>query len=100
MPHGKRTTRALSDSRFIIKRSRCGIKPTHASFKHVQTRPPVIKVEKYSPGDAAMVKDRNEPCGVVQVVEAIAGIKGVGIKEVADKVYLNAFAALRIKMPE
>ena len=47
-----------------------------------------------------MVKDRNVPCGVLQVVEAIAGIKGVGIQEVADQVYLNAFAALRIKVPQ
>ena len=47
-----------------------------------------------------MVKDRNEPCGVVQVVEAIAGIKGIGIQEVADQVYVNAFAALQLKLPQ
>ena len=81
-------------------RFRCGIKPTHASFRHVQTRPPVVKAEKYTLGEVAMVKDRNEPCGVVQVVEAIASIKGIAIQEVADKVYMNAFAALRLKLPE
>ena len=47
-----------------------------------------------------MVKDRNEPCGVLQVVEVIASIKGIGAQEVADQVYLNAFAALRLKLPE
>ena len=47
-----------------------------------------------------MVKDRNEPCGVLQVVEVIASIKGIGVQEVADQVYLNAFAALRLKLPE
>ena len=46
-----------------------------------------------------MVKDRSEPCAVLQVVEAIAGIKGLGIQEVADQVYLNAFAALRLEVP-
>ncbi len=46
-----------------------------------------------------MVKDRNEPCAVLQVVEAIAGIKGLGVQEVADQVYLNAFAALRLDLP-
>ena len=79
---------------------RCGIKPTHASFGHVQTRPRVAKPEKYTPGEDAMVKDRNEPCGVLQVVEAIAGIKGLGTQEVADRVYMNAFAALRLTPPQ
>lgn len=92
---------ASSDSRCIItSSSRCGIKPTHASFKHVQTRLPAVKAEKYSRGDAALVKDRNEPCGVLQVVEVIAGVKGIAVQEVADQVYLNAFAALRIKAPQ
>jgi Tat protein secretion system quality control protein TatD with DNase activity len=59
-----------------------------------------VKAEKYAPGEVAMVKDRNEPCSVVQVVEAIAGIKGMRIHEVADQVYLNAFSALRLKMPQ
>lgn len=59
-----------------------------------------MKPEKYTPGEDAMVKDRNEPCGVVQVVEAIAGIKGIGIQEVADQVYVNAFAALQLKLPQ
>ena len=59
-----------------------------------------MKPEKYEPGEDAMVKDRNEPCGVVQVVEAIAGIKGIGIQEVADQVYVNAFAALQLKLPQ
>jgi TatD DNase family protein len=79
---------------------RCGIKPTHASFHHVRTRPHVVKSDKYVPGDHAMVKDRNEPCAVLQVVEAIAGIKGIGIQEVADQVYVNAFSALRLKVPQ
>jgi Tat protein secretion system quality control protein TatD with DNase activity len=47
-----------------------------------------------------MVKDRNEPCGVLQVVEAIAGIKGILVQEVADQVYRNAFAALRLQAPQ
>jgi Tat protein secretion system quality control protein TatD with DNase activity len=58
-----------------------------------------VKADKYEPGAAAMVKDRNEPCAVLQVVEAIAGIKGLGVQEVADQVYLNAFAALRLDLP-
>ena len=59
-----------------------------------------MKPEKYEPGEDAMVKDRNEPCGVVQVVEAIAGIKGIEMQEVADQVYVNAFAALQLKLPQ
>ena len=66
----------------------------------MQTRPSAVKADKYTPGEVAMVKDRNEPCGVLQVVEVIASIKGIGVQEVADQVYLNAFAALRLKLPE
>lgn len=51
----------------------CGIKSTHASSKLVKTKFNSVKKEKYSPG--CMVKDRNEPCAIVQVLEVLAAVR-------------------------
>lgn len=65
----------------------CGIKPSHPSFKYVDTTFPTKKKEKFEEG--VLVKDRNEPCTMVQVLEVIAKIRNRDPIELADQVYQN-----------
>lgn len=70
----------------------CGIKNSHASSKHVKTKFPQVKKEKFVVG--SMVKDRNEPAKVVEVVEVIASVKGVAVSVVAEATYKNTIDVL------
>jgi TatD DNase family protein len=65
----------------------CGIKPTHAGFKHLRTTFPTTKKEKFSLG--TLVKDRNEPCALVQVLEVLAAVRGVEQEELAQQIWTN-----------
>lgn len=49
----------------------CEIRPSHAGRAHVKTVHEARDKKKHS-GDA-MVKGRNEPCNLVQVLEVLAG---------------------------
>ena len=53
----------------------CDCRPTHASNEHIKTRCNAVDKKKYETGK--LVKGRNEPCNIVQVLEAIAGIRGL-----------------------
>lgn len=86
----------------------CGVKPTHAGFKHVKTRLSAVKKEKYKPITAAstslrqsmsikdelLVKDRNEPCNMIQILEIMHALLGgdevMSIAQLADIVYANS----------
>jgi len=66
----------------------CEIKPTHASFKYLETTFPASKKkEKFQEG--CMVKGRNEPCTLVHVLEVLAAIRGVEKITLAEKVWEN-----------
>lgn len=65
----------------------CSIKATHPSFKYISTTFPTIKKEKFVAGK--LVKDRNEPCLMLNVLEAVAQIRNVDPIELADQVYEN-----------
>ncbi|CAN1277713.1 Deoxyribonuclease TATDN1 [Linum perenne] len=65
----------------------CEIKNTHAGIKLVKSSWPSKKKEKYEPG--SIVKGRNEPCLVRQVLEVIAGCKGVDLEEMSRTIYHN-----------
>ena len=41
----------------------CEVKPTHAGFKHVKTKFPIKKKERFEPGSS--VKGRNEPAMIM-----------------------------------
>ncbi|KAF9976426.1 TatD DNase [Actinomortierella ambigua] len=75
----------------------CDIRPTHASYQHL-TRlltpertdmwcPPSRKKEKFA--DGFMVKGRNEPCTIGQVLLVLASIRGVDPNELAEQVWKN-----------
>jgi len=49
-----------------------------------------VKKEKFVEG--SMVKGRNEPCMIGRVAVAVAGIKGVSVKEVAEQAWANSCA--------
>eukprot|EP00960_Hanusia_phi_P048743 759129-Hanusia_phi.AAC.7 len=85
----------------------CGIKNSHASSSHVkvrrmrddefcergeQTKFEENKKEKFVSGK--MVKERNEPAQIVQVLEVIASVKGLEVEEVAAACYQNTINVL------
>ncbi|XP_026425551.1 putative deoxyribonuclease TATDN1 [Papaver somniferum] len=62
----------------------CEIKNTHAGVKFVKSQWPSKKKEKYDP--ECIVKGRNEPCLVKQVLEVVAGCKGVADADQLSKI--------------
>lgn len=66
----------------------CGVKPTHAGHKYITTTVPTVKKEKHTPG--LLVKDRNEPCLLVQILEIVAHVRKVDPLHLADVVYENS----------
>ncbi|PIM98132.1 hypothetical protein CDL12_29388 [Handroanthus impetiginosus] len=66
----------------------CEIKNTHAGINFVKSSWPSKKKEKYDP--ECIVKGRNEPCLVRQVLEVVAGCKGMAeIEQFSKTVYHN-----------
>ncbi|XP_014273134.1 deoxyribonuclease TATDN1 isoform X1 [Halyomorpha halys] len=65
----------------------CEIKQSHASSKYVKTSFPSVKKEKWTKG--SMIKGRNEPSNIIQVLEVIAGIKGEDIDILCEQIYNN-----------
>ncbi len=62
----------------------CDIRNSHAGAKHVKTIFPRKDKSKYQPTSTefSIVKDRNEPCTIVQVVEVIAALKQESIETI------------------
>lgn len=69
----------------------CDIRPSHASYKHLNNFKPepsqLCKKEKFTEGK--MIKGRNEPCNISQVLEVVASIRGEDIHELAEAIYEN-----------
>lgn len=66
----------------------CDVRPTHAGFEHVKTKFDSVKKEKWRP--ETMVKSRNEPANIVQVLEIVAAVKGVDEDELCEQIYNNS----------
>nr|AIF71153.1 TatD related DNase [Phytophthora capsici] len=65
----------------------CDIRATHAGHGFVKTTWQSKKAEKYSPD--CLVKGRNEPCTLIQVLEIISAVRGEPQEEVAACVLEN-----------
>ncbi|GAB5367173.1 hypothetical protein AAMO2058_001206700 [Amorphochlora amoebiformis] len=69
----------------------CEIRPTHASYPYVKTHFPTTKnSKKKDPNDGTCVKNRAEPCHIIQVIEAIANYRGLEPAKVAKATLQNA----------
>ena len=64
----------------------CDIRATHASAKFLKTKFKTCKDKKY---DGSMVKGRNEPAAVQQVLEVVAGARGETEEDVKAQVWRN-----------
>ncbi|CAI5478838.1 unnamed protein product [Closterium sp. Yama58-4] len=66
----------------------CDVRPTHAGHRFVGSKWAAKKKEAHS--EDAMVKGRNEPCAIRQVLEVVCGYRGVeDIEEFARIVHDN-----------
>ncbi|KAF4323047.1 hypothetical protein BBO99_00003389 [Phytophthora kernoviae] len=72
----------------------CDIRATHAGHSHVKTSWPTKKAEKYAPD--CLVKGRNEPCTLIQVMEIISAIRdeapekiSVGVLDNTQRVFFT-----------
>ncbi|CAG8567985.1 uncharacterized protein OCT59_008866 [Rhizophagus irregularis] len=81
----------------------CDIRPTHASYKHLNLskeeellyKPPTRKKEKFELG--FMVKGRNEPCCIGQVLHVLASIRDENPEELAETIYKNTCEGFNLK---
>jgi len=65
----------------------CEIKNTHAGKQHIQTKFDAVKKEKWKKD--CLVKGRNEPCCIRQVLEVICGVKSIPVTEAAATIHDN-----------
>ena len=88
-----RVVKAIPMERLLIETDSpyCDIRNTHASKQFVRTTFDRKQKRKYDPnsGEMILVRDRNEPCNIVQVIEVIAALKGITTEEVAKVTYRN-----------
>eukprot|EP00605_Chrysophyceae_sp_TOSAG23-4_P000479 GSChrysophyteH1.ASY1.ANO1.538.1 assembled CDS len=85
--------RAIPSDRILLETDApwCGIKRTHVHHDLVRTSFPaegIKKKEKWISG--YLVKDRNEPCYLHQVVEVVAALRETAVEELAEQVWSNS----------
>jgi len=77
----------------------CDIRPTHASYSFVKTQFESVKKEKYMP--TKLVKGRNEPCALVQVLEVLHGLHakqggGPSLEQIRQIVFQNTMKVFKL----
>ena len=71
----------------------CEIRKSHAGFQFIKTQFQTCKKEK--PNPALAQRGRNEPMFIVQVLEAVAGIKQITEEELAEVSFQNAMKVFK-----
>lgn len=65
----------------------CEVKPSHAGFIYVKTQYEKVKKEQWKADK--MVKSRNEPANIVQILEIVAAVRGVEMDKLGMKIHHN-----------
>ena len=65
----------------------CEVRPSHAGHKFVKTRAEAVDKKKWREG--VVVKGRNEPHNMRQVLEFVAAVREEDPETLADTVYNN-----------
>ena len=74
----------------------CEIRSSSAAFEFVETKfEGRVKKEKMKKG--LMCRDRNEPCTIIQVLEAVSKIKNISKEELAKICYDNTNKFFNLK---
>lgn len=69
----------------------CGIRPSHAGAKLVQTRFETVKKKEKWTADS-LIDGRSEPSQIRQVLEVVASVQQRDAAELAEQIYANTIA--------
>lgn len=93
------TAGAVPSGRLLLETDApwCGIKASGAGFASVKTQWPTVKKPEKHDGGASCVKDRTEPCHIVQVAEVVAAAQGRTVEELAEQAFASSVALFRLR---
>lgn len=97
---GVEVVRKLPVDRLMVESDApwCEMRASHAGTAFTGGYKLGGSVDKSKHDMELMVKGRNEPCATRLVLEAIAGIKGIPIDELAEQVYANTTSVFQYRM--
>jgi len=64
----------------------CQIRSTHAGYQHIKTFFPEKQKNKW---DSCIIKGRNEPTHLIQILEVISSIREESISSISETIYNN-----------
>ncbi|KAI5710435.1 hypothetical protein M8J76_013716 [Diaphorina citri] len=90
------TVKSIPEDRLLLETDCpwCEVKPSHAGFAYIRTQHEKVKKEQWKPDK--MVKSRNEPANIVQILEIVAAVRGVEREKLGPIIHQNT---LRLFFP-